>query len=91
MSKKPPEDISGLPFDEALERLESVVAKLETAEPGLDESLQLFREGAELVRRCRVLLAEAVQEVSALSDEGDLEAFSGLEADDEEFDEAEEE
>ena len=39
-------------FEEALERLENIVASLENGEAPLDESLALFEEGVKLVKLC---------------------------------------
>ena len=48
-------------FEEAMVRLEAVVAQLEKGECGLDQSLKLFEEGAKLARQCEQLLDQAEQ------------------------------
>lgn len=53
-------------FEEAMERLEAIVAQLERGECGLDQSLKLFEEGARLAGQCEELLDKAEQKVSLL-------------------------
>ncbi len=52
-----------LTFEEALERLEEVVEKLEEGDLGLDESLSLFQKGIALalpgIERCRAEAGES--------------------------------
>ena len=64
-------------FEESMERLEAIVARLEKGECGLDQSLKLFEEGARLAGQCEELLDQAEQKVNLLL-EGDQEApFEG--------------
>ena len=53
-------------FEEAMGRLEAIVAQLEKGECGLDQSLKLFEEGAKLAGQCEELLDKAEQKVSLL-------------------------
>ena len=53
-------------FEEAMGRLEAIVAQLEKGECGLDQSLKLFEEGAGLAGRCEQLLDQAEQKVNLL-------------------------
>ncbi|MFH0796512.1 MAG: exodeoxyribonuclease VII small subunit [Candidatus Omnitrophota bacterium] len=55
-----------LKFEDALKRLEEIVAKLETGNLPLDESLKLFEEGVTLVRFSNEKLTEAQQKVALL-------------------------
>jgi len=50
-----------------LKRLEEIVAKLESGNLPLDNSLKLFEEGVKLVRFCNERLAEAQQKVELLT------------------------
>ena len=43
-------------FEQALEELEEVVAKLEDESVGLEEALKLFERGVKLAKRCRAQL-----------------------------------
>ncbi len=53
-------------FEEAMGRLEDIVAQLEKGECGLDQSLKLFEEGAGLAGKCEELLDQAEQKVKLL-------------------------
>ena len=53
-------------FEESMERLEAIVARLEKGECGLDQSLKLFEEGAKLAGQCERLLDQAEQKVNLL-------------------------
>jgi len=56
-----------LKFEGGLKRLEEIVAKLESGNLPLDDSLKLFEEGVKLVRFCNERLAEAQQKVELLT------------------------
>jgi len=55
-------------FEEALSRLETLVAELEEGQVSLERALQLYAEGVELVRLCRRKLERAEQRISLLSE-----------------------
>lgn len=57
-------------FEEGLEKLEKLVASLEKGDLTLDNSLQKFREGMELIRHCRKLLTEAEYRVEMILQDG---------------------
>jgi len=56
-------------FEEALNRLETIVSKLETGGATLDESVTAFKEGIELVKYCSSQLDAAEQSVKQLVEE----------------------
>lgn len=56
-------------FEQAMERLEEIVKRLERGECELDESLKLFEEGARLAGVCNEMLDRAEQKVSLLLNE----------------------
>lgn len=60
-----------LSFEEALERLEKLIAGMEKGDLSLEESLRLFREGMELASHCRKLLADAEYRVEILLQDGE--------------------
>jgi len=64
--KKTEEPAAGMKFEQALERLEKIVADLEEGEMELDESLALFEEGVGLSRLCMKKLDEAQRKVEML-------------------------
>lgn len=53
-------------FEQALGRLEEIVALLEKGDAPLDQSLELYEEGAALVRRCNTALEQAERRVTVL-------------------------
>lgn len=53
-------------FEQALGRLEEIVALLEKGDAPLDQSLELYEEGAALVRRCNTALEQAERRVTIL-------------------------
>jgi len=61
-------------FEDALNKLERIVSKLEEGDIPLEESLKLFEEGIRLSRFCNQKLDEAEKRVEILlkSKEGDL-------------------
>lgn len=61
MSKKNPT------FEENMQRLEQIVRAMEKGDIPLEESMDLFREGTELVRRCSKLLDEAQLQVRKIA------------------------
>lgn len=46
-------------FEQNMNRLEQIVRAMERGDVALEESLKLFQEGTELVRRCNKLLDDA--------------------------------
>ena len=50
-------------FEEAMERLEAIVAELEGEDRGLEEQFALFQEGMELARLCDKKLGEVEKSV----------------------------
>jgi exodeoxyribonuclease VII small subunit len=68
MAKKKTEKQEGTTFEERLARIEEIVERLESGEAGLDESLRLYAEGAELIKACRATLAEAEKRIAKLSE-----------------------
>lgn len=65
-TKKPETEGIGIPFEEALERLEAIVRRLESEALTLDDSLELFQEGVGLSRYCQQKLAEAETKIDFL-------------------------
>mgnify|MGYP003284935728 CR=1 FL=1 len=53
-------------FEQALGRLEEIVTLLEKGDAPLDQSLELYEEGAALVRRCHTALEQAERRVTVL-------------------------
>lgn len=53
-------------FEEAMKRLEHIVASLEKGNLSLDESLKMFEEGMKLLHFCSRKLEEAEEKVTVL-------------------------
>jgi len=54
-------------FEEAMSRLESIVAELESGDIPLDKALKKFEEGIELSRFCSKLLDETEKKIEILT------------------------
>lgn len=64
--KQTDEQINALSFEEALGQLESMVARIESGEIGLEQSLETYEQGMALVKRCRAVLQHTEQRVETL-------------------------
>lgn len=62
----PPAELS---YEQAVEKLEEIVRRIETGDAGLEESIRLYEEGMTLGKRCKEILSQAEQRVEALSRE----------------------
>jgi exodeoxyribonuclease VII small subunit len=58
---KPPRD-----FETALAELEAIVARMESGQLALEDSLSAYQRGAELLAYCRDTLDRSAQQVSVL-------------------------
>lgn len=71
--RQSPSKASALPapeemgYEDAVAELESIIARIDAGEVGLDASLDAYRRGAALVRRCREILDSAQQEIERIS------------------------
>ncbi len=61
-------------FEQALERLQQVVRKMESGQLSLEEALQAFEEGVKLTRICQEHLSAAEAKVEVLAKAGSSEA-----------------
>lgn len=55
-------------FENNIKELENIVARLESGECGLDESIELYAKGIKLSSECKNLLDSAKQKIEQLSD-----------------------
>src|SRR5271167_3941724 len=58
---------NGLTFEQAIERLENIVAVMERAELPLEDVLKKYEEGTRLVRFCSQKLEEAEKKIEVLT------------------------
>jgi exodeoxyribonuclease VII small subunit len=66
-------DINELSFETAFTELETIIAKLESGELSLDDSVALFERGRKLSEHCQTLLDKAELRVSQLTADGQIE------------------
>ena len=57
-----------LTFEQAMARLEEIVAQLEAGDHPLAESLSLYEEGAKLMKQCVTMLDKAEQKTGELKE-----------------------
>lgn len=62
---------------EALKKLEKIVSDLSAKDVNVDEGLEKFREGAELIKFCRAELKKSENEFKKLKDELNAEEEEG--------------
>lgn len=74
MTKKRPasaapadDQASSLSFEQAVERVERIVQRIESGEAGLEESIAEYERGVALIKRCREILDKAEQRIEELS------------------------
>ena len=58
-----------VPFEQALDELETIVLHMEDGTLSLDQSLAAYRRGAELVKVCETALERAKEQVRVLDGE----------------------
>ena len=67
MADKPNSDIVKLPFERAIEELESIVKRLEDGKVPLEESVAIYERGEALKKRCEELLRQAEARVEKIT------------------------
>ncbi len=53
-------------FEDAMQELEAITAKLEKGDLSLDESVSNFEEGMKLAKKCNNILEEAEKKIKVL-------------------------
>lgn len=65
-------------FEECLAELEQIVAKIESGEIGLEESISRYEKGIKLLQQCRTILDAAEKKIQLLArGEGEQLAVNG--------------
>ena len=74
-----------LSFEQALAKLEEIVEQIEQGEVPLEDSIERYAQGIELIKQCRSILARAEKKIQILakSEGGALEVEGELAAEDE--------
>jgi exodeoxyribonuclease VII small subunit len=60
------ETLNGTTFEQAMERLESIVARLESGDVPLETAIELFQEGMSLSRLCGQKLEQVERRIEML-------------------------
>lgn len=68
-----------LTYEEAYNKLESILERLESKSTSLDESLSLYEDGIKLYKHCNKLLESAELKISKFSQLGIEEDFNIME------------
>ena len=55
-----------LSFEDALAKLEAIVRDVEEGKIGLEDSIRRYEEGMKLLKRCRLILADAEMKIQKL-------------------------
>ncbi len=54
-------------YEVKIEQLKRIIDKIEDGNTSLDESMQLYEQGAALIKQCETLLADAELKITTLS------------------------
>lgn len=73
---KPAKSEQNPTFESALGELESIVTRMEDGQMSLEQSLNAYKRGAELLKFCQAQLADAQQQVKVL-EAGTLKNLAG--------------
>lgn len=65
--QRPPEP--GRSFEEAVAEVEAIIERIESGEMGLEEQIEQYARGAELLKRCRDVLQRCEQRVEEITTE----------------------
>ncbi len=65
------EPVAGLSFEQALRELESIVARLESGQVDLEESISIYERGSQLKAHCDAKLKDAQAKVEKIVVSGD--------------------
>lgn len=68
-------------FEEALAKLEQIVTQIETGKVSLEQSIEKYAEGIELIKQCRTILDSAEKKIQVLAQgqDGGLQVAGELE------------
>ncbi len=66
-SKKPGDSAKPLDFEKAMEQIEEIIARIESGEIGIEQSLAEYERGASLLKQCREIVQRAEQRVQELN------------------------
>tara|TARA_B100001059_G_C17659818_1_gene488857 strand:+ start:257 stop:508 length:252 start_codon:yes stop_codon:yes gene_type:complete len=61
-----PAETEHLSFEDSLEALERIIGQIENGDIGLEASLEAYKRGETLIKRCRGLLFDAEQRIESM-------------------------
>ena len=61
--------ISSLSFEQAIKKLTEIVGKIESGSVSLEQSLNQYEQGMELIKHCRGILQKAEKKIEEISKE----------------------
>ena len=61
-----PAELDSMSFEDSLDALEGIIQQIESGETSLEDSLDAYQRGEQLIRRCRELLFEAEQRIETI-------------------------
>lgn len=67
MADTPHSDVRKMPFERAIEELESIIKRLEEGKVPLEESVTIYERGEALKQRCEELLRQAEARVDKIT------------------------
>ncbi|MHC4264879.1 MAG: exodeoxyribonuclease VII small subunit [Planctomycetota bacterium] len=67
MAGKQKSDIGKLNFEQSIKELTSIVEKIEQGQIPLQDSLQQYEKGMELIKHCRGILQKAEERIEKIS------------------------
>ena len=65
--KKENNDISKLSFEQAIKKLTDIVGRVEDGRISLEQSLDQYEQGMELIKHCRGILQKAEKKIEQIS------------------------
>jgi exodeoxyribonuclease VII small subunit len=63
-------------FEQAIAELEAIVTRMESGQLPLEQSLDAYKQGTELLQYCQKTLAEAEQQVRILNETNTLQPYT---------------
>lgn len=76
MSAKETKKEEALSIEEAFEKIDKTIEKLEDEDVSLEDAFKEFRAGMELVQYCEKAIDKIEKDVLQLTEEGETEAFA---------------
>jgi len=76
-NKSPINQVEAMPsFEATIAELETIVSQMESGNLPLEQSINAYKRGAELLQTCQKFLLDAEQQVRILTDGNKLAAFN---------------